>query len=127
MDIYSFLLLVAVFGTLSVTGVKIYNVMHKAEKYDIKVAVLLFAAFMLLWFFGFVATTTVASSKITDVVGSGFESTAKPYEPIFIVLFNLTSWLMALNAILLFIEIVYHIGRKSQEGVKAFMSNEFLK
>lgn len=127
MDMYGFLLLVGVFGALAVTGLKLYNIMHKGEKYDIKLGVLIFAAFMLFWLFSFLAATTVATVKITDVVGSAFDSTARPYEPIFVILYNLTTWLIALNFILLIIEVFLHIRRKSEQAVQAYMSNDFLK
>lgn len=127
MDIYSLIFLFHLVGIFAITFLKLYNVLHKGEKYDWRMSVILFVAFWIFWFFGFAAMTTLTSAQITDVVGAGFESTARPFELIYSVLFSFSNLFILFNFVLFIIEIFFYIGQKSEQAAKSFMSNKYFK
>lgn len=80
---------------LAVFGYKLYNLLSAGNAYDIKIVFISWITYLIAWLIGLVAFL------------------ASPEEKVFIVMFLLSSLLLALTTIFTIIELFIYIGRVS--------------
>lgn len=86
----NFLDVVFILQFIAIIGIflyKLYNILHKAQKYDFRVAILLFVGFAISWSLGLINIMYNISSTI------------------YIQLFKFETWLFAFNIIFLLVEL----------------------
>lgn len=93
MNLYEVLGLLSFLVSLGISLYKLYNLMHKCDKYDLRVGFLLFVGFL----FSFLVSFAVM--------------VLNPAELIYSVLFSVSVLFVAFQMILLFAEIVFHMVR----------------
>lgn len=103
LDMLFILQLIAVLG---ISFYKLYNIMHKATKYDITISILLFIGFFIAWGFGLI--------NIMFNYGS----------VIYIQIFLLETWFILLNVIFFFIEVVFFVLRQLPSRYVNYKANE---
>lgn len=104
MNIYELLFLVSLFGMIGLILIKVFNVMRKfmsgRELYDIKGSFILFILYFFLYIIGFVVMML------------------NPEILIYNFLFRLCTWLITLNVLFFFVELIYHLYEISQTTVR---------
>lgn len=107
--VYELLFLFVLAGAISVTTLKLYNVIHKGEKYTFVTAILLFAGYLLIWLF-----------MLTILLGN-------PEEILYITTHRLISLGLVLNFVFLIVEMFYAITERTSEMIHPHNSKDQLK
>ncbi len=104
MDIFDLMFIIQFIVLISIIMIKFYNVMSSGLWYDIKIAFVLWAVFLISWGVG------------------GIILMINPTELIFLQLYKLGSWMILLNFVFLAIEIFFHIRDRALVTITAYNS-----
>ena len=106
MDIFDFMFIIQFVVLISIIMIKFYNVMSSGLWYDIKIAFVTWALFLIFWGVG------------------GIILMINPTELIFLQLYRLGSWMILLNFVFLAIEIFFHIRDRTLVTMAAYSSKK---
>jgi len=109
MNIYEIMFLLQFLVIMGLLLAKLYNVMSKGEKFDLKISFIMFIAYFLFYLVGLIVFL------------------ANPEEIIYISLFTLESWLIILNVLFFIIELFLNSANIAITPVKSYNAKEAYK
>jgi hypothetical protein len=107
MNIYNILFILHLLAVLLITGLKIYNVMRKAEWYGKPFIFILFGGYLVSWLIGFAVLSTQATAS-TNLLYS--------------ILFRISTFLLIINVVLFIAELLLTFGTVSNEKIEPYKS-----